>query len=181
MLEFVEGTLAPTLSSAVARHIRQCPACMQELESHSSRTRALQKLGRVSAPDQWPEISRSIRRAGWMYFVRRYGLPAGIFGASAALVIVGLTAYMREPQVRTSNPARSDSVSMAGPIQPVKQLFEAASSVEAPATPESGVGEVGDAEKIAAELDGIEADHYGNMVGQFLDEGATLVVTKSGV
>jgi len=90
MLEFVEGTLPANLAAAVKQHIDGCPRCMQELERQSSRTRALQKLGRVAAPDQWDEIHRSIQRTGWMYFVKRYGIPAAIFGLTAALIFLAV-------------------------------------------------------------------------------------------
>jgi hypothetical protein len=138
----------------------------------------------MKAPDQWPEISRSIRRAGWMYFVRRYGLPAAIFGVSAALVLVGASTYLGEPARVRQTVTQVDSIAMmpalTGSVEPVKKLFEAAASVETAATEQSQTGRGGDAGSIAAELGALEADHYGNVVGQFLDEGAILVVAKSG-
>lgn len=92
MLEFVEGTLSPEVAAEVKAHIEGCPACMAELEKQSSRTRVLQSLGRVKAPDQWEEISATITRTGnsnW-YWVKRYGIPAAIFGATAAIVAITL-------------------------------------------------------------------------------------------
>jgi anti-sigma factor RsiW len=91
MLEFVEGTLTPNLAEAVKQHIERCPSCLAELERQSSRTRALQKLGRMPAPDQWEEINRSIRNAGWTYFLKRYGIPAAAFGCAAAFVVLVVT------------------------------------------------------------------------------------------
>lgn len=183
MLEFVEGTLSPALSSAVARHIKECPSCMHELEGHSSRTRALQKLGRVKAPDQWPEIRRSIRRAGWVYFARKYALPAAVFGASAALVLVAMSTYMKGAGSQGGAVRQVSGSTMlpavASPVEPVRGLLEAAMSGGASEKSVVRTGVEVDAGDAQAELGALEADHYGNLVGQFLDDGAVLALSRN--
>jgi hypothetical protein len=69
---------------------------------------------------------------------------------------------------------------LVGPVEPVKQLFEAVVAGEAFAPPLPQAQGEGEAERFAAEIDALEADHNGNMVGQFLDEGATLVLATNG-
>lgn len=93
MLEFVEGALPDRVADGLREHIKSCPACMKELEKQSSRTRALQSLERVHAPDQWGEISRSIRRTGPWYYVLKYGVAALIFGLAAVAAII-LASYL---------------------------------------------------------------------------------------
>jgi hypothetical protein len=188
MLEFVEGTLSPALSTAVRRHIDSCASCYKELEAHSSRTRALKKLGRVDAPDQWKEISWSIRRAGWVYFVRRFGIPVAIFGAVLAVGLVALNAFVaaggggKTPS--TAKPEAADDraglmvadvaeAPNAGRPQPM------AVSDAAPAPPEAapqGAGtdstapSDGSLASGARAYDSMEADHYDSMVEQFLGD-----------
>jgi hypothetical protein len=94
MLEFVEGTLPAKVAAGVAAHVKSCPSCMKELERQSSRTRVLQSLGRVKAPDQWDEISRSIRRTGPWYFVAKYGVVAAVAGLVAAIVVIAAIAFL---------------------------------------------------------------------------------------
>ncbi len=91
MVEFVEGTLSQDVHRRVKEHVENCPQCLKELEKVSSTSRILQALGRqvVKAPEDLDrEITQSIRNAGAWYFVKRYGIPAGIFAAVIALVIL---------------------------------------------------------------------------------------------
>jgi hypothetical protein len=193
MLEFVEGTLPANLSAAMARHIRECPSCMQELESQSSRTRALQKIGRVQAPDQWREISTSIRRAGWAYFVRRYGVPAVGFGITAAGALAA-AAWFLGPIVEQRAGAvqrggQSVSVASAG-IGGGQAAAMADRPAEAPPAGEKAAagaeahgatgGQAGAAKADAGEYDALEADHYDKMVGQFLDDGTATATARDG-
>lgn len=186
MLEFVEGSLPTNLNAAVAQHIRECPSCLAELEVQSSRTRALQKLGRVQAPDQWSEISSSIRRVGWHFFIRRYGLAAAVLGcaAAAAFVLIGrLTApsygpgagASSVPSVPPAAPRAEDSVgerapaggAATGSVQPEEPGTPATSEPSPPAPWET------------SEYGLLENDHYGSMVGQFIGEGADLVAATA--
>ncbi len=89
MLEFVEGTLPPKVAAGVAEHIKSCPKCRQELEAQSSRTRVLQSLGRVEAPDQWDEISRSIGTARPANLLSRKSFWVGV-----VIGIIVLVAYV---------------------------------------------------------------------------------------
>jgi len=95
MLEFVEGTLSPRQAEEVKAHVESCPECMRELEDQSSRTRALQALGRVRAPDQWEEISRAIdepgarvRPGGWKGWIRRWWPALVVLAIVAAAVVI---------------------------------------------------------------------------------------------
>jgi len=91
MVDFVEGNLPADLSEEVRLHVEACPECMSELEKVSSTSRVLRVLGRetVRAPDDLvEEISETIKKTGTWYFVRRYGIPAGIFAAVIAIVIL---------------------------------------------------------------------------------------------
>ncbi|MHC4711803.1 MAG: anti-sigma factor family protein [Planctomycetota bacterium] len=93
MVEFVEGTLAEDAHREVTDHIENCADCMTELEKVSSTSRILRALGHevVRAPDDLDlEITRSIRNTGTWYFVKRYGIPAGIFAAVIALVLLAI-------------------------------------------------------------------------------------------
>jgi anti-sigma factor RsiW len=190
MLEFVEGTLPRNLKAAVAEHIGRCPACMAELEAHSSRTRALQKLGRVKAPDQWREISRSIRKAGWLYFLRRYGVPAAAFGASAAIGLVVLNVIFghaggKKADYERENVAR-ETAHVAGltqtPLPGTPELDN-----PAVASPVSDTGATGGdgphpqaapRERSFTDYDSLEADHYGNLVGQILDDTTATLISR---
>ena len=183
MLEFVEGTLPPTLNAAVARHIEGCPSCMKELEGQSSRTHALRRLGRVSAPDQWPEISRSIRRAGWRYFLRRYGLPAAIFGATAAIVMTAFSTLMpdsrRAAEIRPGGLDRevADGDPATAAVTTGTQAArrpEAVSDAAAKADTETP------AAATAVQYDALEADHYGETAGEILGDGASLLAGGAG-
>jgi len=115
MLEFVEGTLPAKVAAGVAEHVKSCPSCMKELEKQSSRTRVLQSLGRVQAPDQWEEISRSIRRTGPWYFVTKYGIVAVIAGIVAAVAIVAAIAFL--PALRHASPSGSSSNPSPAPAE----------------------------------------------------------------
>ena len=93
MVDFVEGNLAEEDALRVKNHVESCPACMKELEKVSSTSRILQALGSetVKAPEDLDqEIKASIRMAGRWYFLRRYGVPAGIFAAVMALVLLAI-------------------------------------------------------------------------------------------
>ena len=125
MLEFVEGTLPPKVAEGVKEHIESCPACMEALEKQSSRTRALQSLSRVKAPDQWDEISRTIKHRHAWRPAARYGLLAAILALALVAVVVAL-AYIL--------PA------MRGPSAPGKPA-SAARAISAPAkSPPAGQG-----------------------------------------
>lgn len=110
MLEFVEGTLPVKTAVGLKEHVEACPACMKELEKQSSRTRVLQSLGRVNAPDQWDEIARSIRRTSGKTLAWRYAVTAAIFAAVAAgLALAGIYLLSRR-QERARTPT--------GPLAP---------------------------------------------------------------
>ncbi len=93
MIDFVEGSLDAGLHEEVASHVDGCSACMGELEKVSSTSRILQALAHetVRAPDDLDiEISRTLRRTPKWYFLRRYGVPAGIFAAVIAIVLLAI-------------------------------------------------------------------------------------------
>ena len=113
MLEFVEGALPDKVADGLREHIRSCPECMKALEQQSSRTRALQSLERVQAPDQWSEISRSIRRTGPWYYVTKYAVAALIFGLAAVAAIV-IASYLI-PRLRGDATAGGPNGSTAPP------------------------------------------------------------------
>ncbi len=192
MLEFVEGTLPSTLTAAMKRHIEQCPACMQELETQSSRTRALKKLGRVSAPDQWTEISRSIRRAGWAYYLTRYGLPAAAFGVAAAAAV-----FLFQSLLTASSPANDYAAQRANvAFSPSALAAETVVRPETQSTAARSLGTPADAAAVGdatddvtgldeafqidtAHYDALEADHYDKMVEQFLGDTAGLPAVQA--
>jgi len=185
MLEFVEGTLPATLSAAVAEHIRECPSCMLELEAQSSRTRALQKLGRVSAPDQWQEISRSIRRAGFWYHLRRYGLPAAVFGVAAAVaftILNALVGYSRGNGAGASaGPAVGTAATQGGPGGSREGAAEVGTAVASHGEGTLSAAATGEAEdrlRHTETYDALEADHYGSMLEQLLGDEAEVLMAK---
>lgn len=95
MLEFVEGVLDDDACRELKEHVAECSACMMQLEKQSSRTRILQALGPVSAPEDLAgEISTSIRQTDSWYFVKRYGIPAGIVAAVVALILIAIALGM---------------------------------------------------------------------------------------
>lgn len=93
MIEFVEGTLPADQHEKVKEHVEGCRACMKDLEEVSSTSRVLQALGKnqLAAPeDLGEEISQSIRKTPSWYFLKRYGVPAGVVVAIVALVLLAL-------------------------------------------------------------------------------------------
>lgn len=93
MIDFVEGNLAEDEHREVTQHVENCAVCMKELEQVSSTSRILQVLGDETVkapPDLDEEITATIRRTGRWYFVKRYGIPAGIFAAVIALVLLAI-------------------------------------------------------------------------------------------
>lgn len=93
MIEFVEGTLPADEHDELKEHVESCQVCMKVLEEVSSTSRVLQALGKnqFAAPeDLGDEISQSIRKTPSWYFLKRYGVPAGVIAAIVALVLLAL-------------------------------------------------------------------------------------------
>ncbi len=118
MLEFVEGTLPERVAVQIKSHVEACGTCMSKLEDQSSRTHVLESLGRVKGPDQWEDISRSMRKAWPRFLFKRYGFQAVVFIIAAVIAII-VCAYaipaLREKPAEGPSPPTGETESILSP------------------------------------------------------------------